>query len=358
MSQATTVVDEAQVEEFAGKVLTDLSGMMVTKLVTLGDTLGLWNDLAANGPATSQQLADRSGIDERYAREWLAAMHSGGYLGRDADTASYTLPAYAVPVLAQENGAMFFGGALEMLEGISPIFEELCDAFRTGGGVPQSSYSSHFWTGMARFTNSWFENSLVQVMLPLLPNVENKLVAGCDVADVGAGAGRALIKLAESFPSSRYVGYDIFPAHVEMANANAKAAGVDDRVRFEQRDVSAGLPAAYDVITTFDVVHDAADPAGLLRVIRDGLRPDGRYVCLDINASHAVEDNVGPLGAFFYSISVQYCMTTSLAHGGIGLGTCGFNPHVAERMAADAGFTSWRHIAMDDPFNTLFEATP
>jgi SAM-dependent methyltransferase len=143
-----------------------------------------------------------------------------------------------------------------------------------------------------------------------------------------------------------------------LARANVEAAGVADRVRIELCDVSKGLPETFDVITTFDVVHDAVDPAGLLVAIREALRPDGRYVCLDINASHRSEDNVGPLGALFYGFSVFYCMTTSLAHGGTGLGTCGFNPHTADAMCADAGFSSVRRIDMENPFNNLYEARP
>ena len=353
----TTDVDEAKVEEFVGKVLGDMSGMMVSKLATIGDALGLWKDLAANGPATSAELASRTGTAERYTREWLAGVHAAGYVDYEPATGVYTLPSYAAPVFADEGGPVFFGGMLEMIEGVSPIFEELLDAFRTGGGVPQTSYNPHFWNGLSRFTSGWFENLLVPVWMPLIPEVEAKLIAGAAVADVGTGAGKALVKLAQHYPNSRYVGYDIFPAQVELATANAKEAGVDDRVRFEVADVSKGLPEEYDVITTFDVIHDAADPAGLLRAIRAGLRPGGRYLCLDINASHRPEENVGPLGGLFYSISVQYCMTTSLAQGGAGLGTCGFNPHTADAMCLDAGFASVRRVEMDNPFNNLYEAT-
>jgi len=345
-------------EEFVGKVLGDVSGLMAAKMATLGDALGLWKDLAANGPATSGELADRAAVAERYAREWLAGMHAAGYLDYDPATGTYTLPDHAVPVFADEGGPYFFGGVLQEIEGLSPIFDELCTAFRTGGGVPQTSFGPGFFEGLSRFTNGWVENLLVPVWLPLLPDVEAKLSAGCTVADVGSGAGRALIKLARHYPAGRYVGYDVHPGQAEAARANVAAAGLADRVRIEVADCSGGLPEPADVVFTFDVVHDAVDPAGLLRAIRRGLRPDGRYVCLDINCSHRPEENVGPLAALFYGFSVHYCMTTSLAHKGAGLGTCGFDPQTAERMCREAGFSEVRTVPMDNPFNRLYEARP
>src|SRR5260370_41322124 len=194
-------------------------------------------------------------------------------------------------------------------------------AFRSGGGVPMEAYDPSAWEGLARFTMCWFEDLLVPVWLPAMPGVLAKWDRGAPVADVGCGHGKALIKLAQTYPQSRYVGYDSFAPSIQQATANAQTAGVADRVRFEHRDVSEGLPEQYDVITTFDVVHDAVNPRGLLRAIRNALRPGGRYVCLEINSSDKLEGNIGLFGAFFYSVSVLYCMTTSLAGHGVGLVT-------------------------------------
>jgi SAM-dependent methyltransferase len=211
------------------------------------------------------------------------------------------------------------------------------------------------WDGLERFTNMWFENLLTQQWLPAMPDVQAKLERGAQVADVGCGRGRALIKLAQAFPNSRYMGYDVFGPTIERATANARAVGVADRVRFAQRDVSKGLPEQYDVITTFDVVHDAVDPAGLLRT--DGIT-DGIYVCLDINCSEKLEENSGPLGAMFYGFSVLYCMTTSLAGGGMGLGTLGFHEPKVRELCTEAGFSSVRRVPLDNPFNSLYEIKP
>jgi SAM-dependent methyltransferase len=351
----TQTIDETKVEEFVGKALGDAGSATTVVLAVLGARLGLFRDLAERGPATSATLAERAGIAERYAREWLGGMAAAGYLDYDPDTGDYTLPAERAPVLAQEAGPVFFGGVYEMLAATLAVLDPLTEAFRTGNGVAMSAYPDEWWNGLERFTAGWFENLLVPIWLPEMPAVQAKLDAGADVADIGCGNGRALIRLAQAYPASRYVGYDLHGPNVERARRAAEEAGVAERIRFEQRDVVAGLPDDYDVIFTFDVIHDAADPAGLLRVIREALQPDGRYVCVDINASHVPEENVGPLAAFFYGFSILYCMTTSLSQGGAALGTLGFNPHVARQMCGEAGFTDVRVLPLDNPFNHVYE---
>jgi len=164
--------------------------------------------------------------------------------------------------------------------------------------------------------------------------------------------------LAQAFPNSRYTGYDIFGPTVARASAYADIAGVSDRVKFKQWDVSKGLPEKYDVIATFDVVHDAVDPLGLIRSIRQALNSGGRYVCLDINCSDKLEENAGPLGAMFQSVSILYCMTTSLAHNGAGLGTVGLPESKLRQFAKDAGFAELRRVPLENPFNNLYELTP
>lgn len=355
---AEPALDQAKVEQFVGRVLSDTSATLTTLLAAVGDRLGLFKELAANGPATSEALASRAGIKERYAREWLGGMATAGYVHYDPGTRRFTLPPEHAPALAQEGGPFFFGGVHEMLPSLAAVLDQVTESFRNGGGVPQSAYDNHLWDGMERFTNAWFENLLIQQWIPAMPDVHTKLQQGAVVADVGCGRGRAVIKLAQAFPNSRYVGYDVFQPSVDRAQANAKAAGVGDRVTFEQLDASAGIRQQYDVITTFDVVHDAVDPLQLLRAIRQSLQPDGVYVCLDINCSEKLEDNAGPLGAMFHGFSVFYCMTTSLAKGGAGLGTVGFHEPKVRDLCADAGFSSVRRLPLENPFNNLYEVRP
>jgi 2-polyprenyl-3-methyl-5-hydroxy-6-metoxy-1,4-benzoquinol methylase len=188
-----------------------------------------------------------------------------------------------------------------------------------------------------------------------VPDVQATLVRGCRVADVGCGRGRALIKLAQAFPESRFVGYDVYGPNVDRATANARAAGVSDRVLFRQADVAQGLDGRYDLITTFDVIHDAVDPRGILRSIRRALEPGGAYLCLDINCSDRLEENAGPLGALFQGCSVLYCLTTSLAHGGEGLGTVGLPESKLRELAEQTGFSRVRRVPLENPFNNLYD---
>ena len=354
----TDAVQPDAIEQFVGKALGDLAGTMSVLLASIGDRLGLFRALSEAGPLTAEEVAERSGTHVRYTREWLAGMTAAGYLHHDPEQATFRLPAEHAPVLAAEDGPVFFGGVWEEVTGALPQLEAVTAAFITGGGVPPDRYGPTFWRGLERFTATWFANQLLPVWIPAVPAVQALLERGCDVADVGCGAGRALITLAQAYPDSRYVGYDALPANIVRAERHAAEAGVGDRVRFVARDAASGLPDPADVVLTFDVVHDAADPLGLLKAIRAALRPGGHYLCLDINASARIEDNVGPLGTLFYGFSVLYCLTSSLGLGGAGLGTCGFNEIVATELGRRAGFSSFRRVPLDNPFNILYEATP
>jgi len=351
-------IDRARQEKFAEKVVEHLSATMTTLLGSVGDRLGLFKNLAEQGAATSAELASRTKLNERYLREWLGGMATAGYLSYDGPTKRFSLPAEHASVLAQENGPLFVGGIYQMLPAQAGVFEQVVSAFRNGGGVSQSQYDDMMWDGLERCSSTWFENLLLQQWIPAMLDVKALLERGCDVADVGCGRGRGIIKLAQTFPRSRYAGYDHFGPTIARATANAREAGVSDRVRFEERDVSKGLPAQFDVITTFDVVHDAVDPLQLLQSIRRALRPEGVYVCLDTNCSDKLEENANPLGAMFHGVSVFYCMTTSLANDGAGLGTLGFHEAKVRELCEKARFSSVRRVPLDNPFNNLYEAKP
>jgi SAM-dependent methyltransferase len=347
----TAQIDQGKLDAFMGKALTDLSGTTATVLAFLGDRLGLFRALAG-APATSEELAARAGVHERYAREWLHGMTAAGYLEADGDR--FLLPAEQAEALAAEGGPFFLGGVQQELMGMLHPLDALTEAFRSGGGVPQSAYPADAWDGMRRFSQGWFDNLLLQEWIPAAAETREKLDAGARYADVGCGSGLAVIKLAQAFPQSRFVGYDAFAGQVERARAAAEAAGVGERVRFEVRDVAEGVDETFDVISTFDVVHDAVDPAALLRGIRDALAPDGIYLMLEMNSADDPADNVGPLATLFYGFSVIYCMTTSLAHGGAGLGTCGCPPAKVRELSAAAGFGRVERLPLENPFNILY----
>lgn len=349
--------DRKKLGAFLGKVMSDTSGMTITVMAAIGDQLGLFKYLAQE-PTTSTQLATRANIHERYAREWLHMMASAGYVEYDPTSDLFTLPPEHIPVLAQEGSPMFYGGVHQLLMGLLKSTDLLTQAFRDGEGISPSAYDETTWQGMERLTMGQFDQLLIQSWLPAMPEVQAKLERGSQVADIGCGHGRALIKLAQTYSNSRYTGYDLFEPVLTRANANAQAAGVADRVQFRHLDASKGLPEQYDIITTFDVVHDAASPRQLLQTIRNALRPDGRYVCLEINSSDKKEENVGPRSSFLYGLSLFYCMSTSLHGHGEGLGTLGLPEGKLREMCLEAGFSSVHRMPIDLPFNILYEIVP
>ena len=348
--------DAAKTEAFVGRVTQDFAGMAVSLMTAVGDRLGLFQALAAHGPATSAELAGRAGVQERYTREWLSALAAAGYLHYEPSSRRFTLPPEHAPVLAEEGGPMFFGGAYQDWLACLGVLDRVMAAFRRGGGVPYEAYGPDLWEGIDRITTGWFDHLLVQQWLPAVPAVPAALERGALVSDVGCGHGRALIRLAQAFPASRYVGYDVHGPSVARATANAAAAGVADRVRFEQRDASEGLPEQYDVITAFDMLHDAVAPRALLRAIRHALRPDGTFLCLEFNCPDRLEDDIGnPLATLGYTGSILFCMTTSLAHGGEALGSRGLPESKMRALCAEAGLGSVRRAPVENPFNILYE---
>ncbi|MFJ6759426.1 MULTISPECIES: class I SAM-dependent methyltransferase [unclassified Streptomyces] len=349
--------DGSKLEAFMEKALGDLSGTMATALCVLGDRLGLFKDLAANGPSGSRDLADRLDLQERYVREWLRGLTAAGYL-EEPEPGTFRLPPEHAPALAEESGSMFLGGVYQMLPGLWQPYERLTEAFRTGGGVQQAEYPPSLWDGMSRFSGSWFESVMIDDWLSTFPHIVGKLERGSTVADVGCGAGRALIVLAKAFPRSRFVGFDSFPGQTERARANAERAGVADRVTFETLDAGQGLPGRYDLVTTFDVIHDAAQPQRLLAAIRAGVEDDGDYLMLEINSRDRPEDNVGPVASLLYGFSMFYCMTTSLAGGGAAFGTCGLPEATVRTLCSEAGFSEVTRSPAEDPFNVLYDVRP
>jgi 2-polyprenyl-3-methyl-5-hydroxy-6-metoxy-1,4-benzoquinol methylase len=358
MTTELTAIEEAAIETFAEKVLGDMAGAYTFFMAGLGDRLGLFTELAAHGPATSRELAERTHLDERYVREWLGGMAAACYLEYDPDSRRYNLPPHHEPVLAEESGPAFFGAAFfNFSTNFGESFHRLLEAFRSGEGVPQQTYQEAP-VAIERFTAPWFEHMLVPVWLPAMPDVQAMLERGASVCDIGCGQGRAVIRLAQAFPHSTFVGYDVFEPVVREARRKAELAGVSERVRFEQRDAAQGIPGPHDVVTTFDVLHDSIDPAGILRAIRSALKPTGRFVCVDINCSDRPEENLGPMAAVQYGLSLEYCLPVSLAGAGAGLGTLGLPERRLTALAAEAGFSEVRRVPIDDPLNNLYEIKP
>jgi SAM-dependent methyltransferase len=341
--------DPSRLADLIARCSANVAGAMITVIASLGDRLGLFRALA-KGPATSAELAGRTGLHERYVREWLGAMYAADYIAYTADTGRYHLTAEQARVFAEEGGPVFMGGTLEITAALATIAPAVAQSFHEGGGLSQSAYPIERWEGMERDHAVWVEHLLVATVLNDVPEVAELLRRGAACADIGCGHGGALIKLAGEFPSAHWAGYDVFAPVVQEAQARAAAAGVDGRVSFAVLDAAAGLPGTYDLITTFDVVHDAADPPGLLRAIHDGLRPDGVYLCYEPASAERPEDRTGLRAAYRYGTSLLYCMTTSLGQGGLALGAMGLPEPVLRELVGSAGFTSCRRVPLRDVF--------
>lgn len=216
-------------------------------------------------------------------------------------------------------------------------------------------YGANTWEGMERDMIGLYKAKLLQEWIPAMPEVQLMLEKGVKVADIGCGTGRILVMLAQAFPKSRYVGIDIFQPLIDRARSHAETAGVSDSIRYEAYDASLGLPDQFDLITTFDVLHET-NPLQMLRVIRKSLKPGGRYVCLDVKCAEALEDNINPLAALRYGFSLLFCMSTALANGGEAQGTMGIPEAKMKQLCIDAGFSNVRVVPLDKSNHNLYEA--
>jgi len=343
---------------FAFKVLGDVTAAEMGTLHVIGDRLDLFDHLANGGPATSAEFAAKAGIDERYAREWLSAMACHGYVSYDDAAKRFSLLPEHAFCLVDRDSPVYLTGLFRMAPNIWANLDTLTESFKHGGGVPQARFGDEFWCGFERFTRTGFRNNLAQDWIPAMPEVDAKLRAGGTVADVGCGNGQALLFLAQGYPEATLVGYDNYAPAIEAANANAAAAGLADRVRYEVVDVTQGIPGMYDLVTTFDVVHDMPHPRPGLREIRKALNPDGTCFVLEFNFFGDLQRNIDHpmgIGTFGYAASTNYCMTQALAAGGEGTGTCMGEEKMRE-LATEAGFGRFRRIDFpNNPFNLFYE---
>lgn len=347
-------LDMPKLQAFMSRTMTDMSGTLVSFMCTIGDQLGLFKLLAANGPSTSAELATYANISERYAREWLSALTSAAYLEYDPQSQRFSLPPEHAMILAMEGGPMFMGGGYQLLLGLLKPLDQIIHAFREPGGVPQAAYDANLREGMSRVSAGWFDHMLVQQWLPIVPEVQARLAQGGLAADIGCGTGRALIVLAQAFPNSHFVGYDRFAPALATAIATASAARVADRVRFEQRDIVEGLSGQYDLITLFDSLHDIHDPVAGLRAVERSLKPKGVCLLLEMNCAERLEQNTGPAAAMLYGTSVMYNLPVSIADGGPGLGTMGLPESKLRSLCAVAGLARVSRLPVNNPFHALY----
>ena len=331
--------ERADGSAFAKRMLRTMNEAAVALMVSVGHRTGLFDVMAAMPAATSGQIASRAGLDERYVREWLAVMATGRIVEHDGAAGTYRLPAEHAAWLTRAAGLNNLATGMQYIGLMAVVEDQIVDCFRRGGGVPYSAFP-RFQAVMAEDSGAVHDATLIDVTLPLVPGLVDRLREGIDVADVGCGSGHAVNLMAGAFPRSRFTGYDFSDAGIATARSEADRQGLAN-ARFEKRDAARlGETSRFDFITTFDAVHDQARPDLMLAGIAAALRPGGVYLCVDTSASSKLAENLDhPLGPFLYTVSCMHCMTVSLADGGMGLGTM-WGEETARQMLREAGFTS------------------
>jgi SAM-dependent methyltransferase len=334
---SSPVLSPSRAEVFAGRMLTVLNDAALALMLSSGHRTGLFDALARLGrPAGSPEIAEAAGLSERYVREWLGAMVTGGVVEYDPAGRTYLLPPEHAACLTRGAGANMAASA-QWVAVLGHVEDHVVEAFRHGRGVPYDAYH-RFHEVMAEESAQTVVAALHAHIVPLVPGLAERLAAGIDVLDVGCGSGRALAELAARYPASRFTGYDLCPEAVAAARAGAAGRGLAN-VRFEAADVAAMAHAGtFDLVTAFDAIHDQARPDAVLRAVARALRRGGTFLMQEIAGTGRLErDAAHPAGTFLYAVSCMHCMSVSLANGGPGLGAM-WGRERALAMLADAGF--------------------
>jgi 2-polyprenyl-3-methyl-5-hydroxy-6-metoxy-1,4-benzoquinol methylase len=361
---AGTEPDAERLKLFSFQVFSKLEGAVTAGMIHLGDKLGLYRSLAlATAPVTTVELADSLGLDERWVREWAynqAAAKLVTIAVVDGEE-RFSLTPEAVAVLASPEHPAFGMGMFHRLPQTMRTLEEMPECFRTGLGHDYDSHGPEGAVGIERSFEPWSNAHLVPTVLPTLDDVLVKLERGAIVADVGCGAGSAVLRMAAAFPTSRFHGYDISRHALDRAEQKRAEAGVTNAEFHDPRVEPLPTDHTVDLVTTFDCIHDMTDPQGMIHAIRAALAADGTWLLVDIKALDTFEQNAAknPMAPLMYGISVLSCMSSALSEpGGAGLGTLGLPASKAEEMARAAGFTRFRRLDVDHAVNAFYEIRP
>lgn len=333
-------LDTQKSEAFAENLLGMLNHGALSVMLSIGHRTGLLDTMGKLPPSTSEQIAEAAELNERYVREWLGALTTGRIVEHDPVTKTYYLPPEHAAFLTREAGSDNVGVFAQYIPLLGTVEDKIVDCFKNGGGVPYSEFH-RFHEVMAEDSGQSVVSSLIELILPSVPGIVEKLEEGIDVLDLGCGRGKALNLLAKTFPKSRFVGYDLSEEAIEYARNEARELKLTN-VNFEIKDLTYFNESApdkkYDFITTFDAVHDQPRPDNLLAGIFNALKDDGTYLMQDISASQEHHQNMEhPVGPLLYTVSTMHCMTVSLAQGGMGLGTM-WGREKALEMLDEAGF--------------------
>jgi len=360
MSDPTPPVDPDALKAYAQRVFGALQGAMTSAMIYLGDRLGLYEVLAERGAVRSDELAEATGLDERWLREWIHQQAAAELL-EVRDDGRFALSAEGRAVLADERhpafGAGFFGSLPQQMQ----VLEQLPRSFETGIGLPYDAFGPEGARGIERGFAPWFRALLVPMAVPRVEGLRERLEAGIEAADVGCGAGVATVELARAFPASRFHGYELSLHALERAEQNARDAGCENVVLHHVDREPLPDDHRFGFVTTFDCLHDMTDPGGVVRAIRAAIADDGIWLVSDIKSHPSFEQNLerNPMAAMMYGTSVLTCMSSALAEpGGAGLGTLGLHADRLADMVAEAGFGRFEPLDLGHPINAFYVVRP
>jgi SAM-dependent methyltransferase len=347
-------INEDKMHQFLGKVVGDFGASLSSSLAYIGQKLGLYKTLAAGGPLTPAELAEKTNTNERYVREWLVNQAAGGYVEYDAASGRYSLSPEQAVALTEEQSPFFVGGGFFLVKAMTQAVERIEGYFRDGGGMLWGEHHPDLFVGTERFFRPGYTAHLINSWIPSLDGVEAKLKAGAKVADIGCGHGASTIIMAKAYPNSEFWGFDNHEGSIEHARRAAEEAGVSDRVHFEVASAQTLPNKEYDLVTFFDCLHDMGDPVGACRRAAEVLKNDGTALIVEPMAGNTVEENFNIIGRTFAGASTLCCTSNSLAQNGPALGAVATEE--ALRGVAVAGGLKQFRRATETPFNRIFEA--
>lgn len=357
---ASQEIDADRLRAYAKRVFGALGGAMTSAMIGLGDRLGLYRLLAEGEAQNSRELAERSGLDERWIREWLYQQGAAGILEHCGEE-RFALSPEGRAVLANEEHPAFGAGFFSHLPQTLGVVEKLPEAFRSGRGLPYDEFGPEGAHGIERGFAPWIRTFLVPRALARIDGVVEALERGVEVADVGCGTGVALVEMARAYPNSRFRGYEISQHALARAEENRVTAGLSNLSFHDASRDPLPSRARFTFVTTFDCLHDMTDPAAVVRQIHTALRPDGVWLVCDIKAHASYEENVerNPMAALMYGTSVLTCLSSALSEpGGAGLGTLGLHESLLRRMVEDAGFGFVEPLDLGHPINAFYVVRP
>ena len=364
MSEHGTIDPDA-LKMMSFTVFSKLEGAVTAGMIHLGDQLGLYDELASRtSPVGVDDLAAATGLHPRWVREW-ASNQVAARIVSCGDMSDPSMPLHLTPeakcVLASPGHPAFGMGMFHRLPQTMGALRDMPGCFETGLGQDYDSHGPEGAVGIERSFEPWNQNFLVPVVLPLLDGVRERLSAGGRVADIGCGAGGAALLLARTFPSATVHGYDISLHALERARARQAEEGAANVAFLDPRTDPVPQDNGYDLVCTFDCIHDMTHPQQMMETIRRSLKPDGTWLLVDIKALDSLEQNVSrnPMASLLYGISVLSCMSSAMsAPDGAGLGTLGLPESRAREMSAAAGFSRFRRLEVDHSVNAFYEIRP